>query len=84
MIDGKNPRPSGRGVINAGTSIICFSAGWFRLRLASGGYIYMDWHRYLGPTFYSDRAGNRYIDEWWENPEICEALDWFQNRGNRA
>jgi hypothetical protein len=44
----------------------------------------MDWHHYCGPTFYRDKNALRQIDEWWENPLICAALDWFQNRGNKA
>ena len=70
--------------IRAGTSIICFSAGWYRLRLRGGGYVFMEWHRYLGPIFFKDRAGEREVTFWWENEEICEALDWFQNRGYLA
>lgn len=55
-----------------------------RLRLIDGGYVYMTWHSCCGPTFYKDREGARGIDEWYENPSICKALDWFINRGFKA
>lgn len=56
----------------------------YRLPLADGTRIYMDWHSYCGPTFYRDKAECRVVEDWWENPLICDALDWFQGRGNRA
>ena len=56
----------------------------FRLRLSDGGYVYMSWHDYCGPEFYKDKLALRTIDDWWENPYIVEALNWFIERGNRA
>lgn len=56
----------------------------FRLPLASGGRVFMEWHRYFGPSFWRDRRCTREIDDWYELPEICDALEWFQQRGNRA
>ena len=56
----------------------------YRLRLLDGRYIYMDWHDYLGPTFYLDKYEQRTVIDWWNDDLICEALDWFQSRGNRA
>nr|DAM64888.1 MAG TPA: hypothetical protein [Caudoviricetes sp.] len=56
----------------------------FRLRLEDGTCVFMSWHHYCGPDFYRDKAGRRCIDEWWENPLIVKALDWFVGRGNRA
>nr|DAQ05321.1 MAG TPA: hypothetical protein [Caudoviricetes sp.] len=44
----------------------------------------MSWHHYCGPEFYRDRSERRYIDEWWENPLIVKALDWFVGRGEKA
>jgi len=44
----------------------------------------MDWHDYLGPTFWRDKMGRRMIDEWYENPLIVNALDWFIARGKKA
>jgi hypothetical protein len=44
----------------------------------------MDWHSYCGPTFYRDKYMNRIIEDWWENPAICSALDWFISRGKKA
>ena len=56
----------------------------FRLPLASGGRVFMEWHSYFGPTFYRDRACRREIDGWWDMPEVCAALEWFQERGKAA
>lgn len=56
----------------------------FRLPLASGGRVFMEWHRYFGPSFWRDRRCTREIEDWYERPEICDALEWFQQRGKRA
>lgn len=56
----------------------------FRLPLASGGRVFMEWHRYLGPSFFRDRECRREIQQWYENAEICAALGWFQQRGKVA
>ena len=63
--------------------IVCLSP-FFRLRLADGSCVFMEWHDYCGPTFFHDRAARRTIDEWWDNTAICSALDWFIRRGKRA
>jgi hypothetical protein len=55
-----------------------------RLPLAGGGRVFMEWHCYFGPSFFRDRACLREIDDWYTNPEICAALDWFQQRGKIA
>jgi hypothetical protein len=44
----------------------------------------MSWHSYLGPIFFHDRDERRGIEDWYENPRIIEALDWFCKRGHRA
>ena len=56
----------------------------YRLRLEDGTCVFMSWHHYCGPVFYRDRSERRYIDEWWENPLIVKALDWFVGRGEKA
>lgn len=56
----------------------------YRLRLDDGTCVFMDWHDYLGPTFWRDKMGRRMIDEWYENPLIVNALDWFIARGKKA
>ena len=61
----------------------CFNP-WFRLRLEDGRYIFMDWHHYMGPHFFYDRNLTRIVESWWEDEMICEALDWFTGRGERA
>lgn len=42
--------------------IVCLSP-FFRLRLADGSCVFMEWHNYCGPTFFRDRAARRMIDE---------------------
>lgn len=57
---------------------------FFRLPLADGTRVFMSWHRMLGPMFFRDRSERREIQDWYESPLICDALDWFCKRGNRA
>ena len=63
--------------------ILCYRPR-YRLRLLDGRYVYMEWHAYLGPTLYHDRAMNRKKNGWWDDLVIIEALNWFQARGCRA
>jgi len=70
--------------ISIPNGIVCVSDGFYRFRLRDGTCVFMEWHHYIGPLFSWDRAGNREIDDWYMNPMICEALEWFQGRGNRA
>jgi len=68
--------------------IMCLSPT-FRLPLADGTHVYMEWHNYCGPTFFADKACRRQIDDWYEEPNergyyIRKALQWFVNRGERA
>lgn len=56
----------------------------FRLRLNDGRYIFMEWHNYVGPIFFRDRDMEREIVDWWEDPIICRAVDWFVARGKKA
>lgn len=65
------------------TGFMCFSPR-YRLRLEDGRCVFMDWHHYCGPTFYHDRAERREIENWWDDPQICDALDWFVGRGEKA
>lgn len=55
-----------------------------RLRLADGRRVFMEMHSYFGPTFFRDRAYLREIQEWWDDPLIVQAWDWFYKRGQRA
>ena len=66
-----------------GNAIVTISP-FYRLRLADGRYVFMSWHHYCGPTFYLDNDGCREIDNWYEDSQICKALEWFQSRGNKA
>lgn len=63
--------------------IICLSP-FYRLPLADGTRVYMEWHSYLGPMFFLDKAAEREIIDWWKYPRIVEALTWFCNRGHKA
>ena len=62
----------------------CYLPRVWRLPLASGGRVFMEFHGYLGPSFFRDRACQREIETWYEEPEICAALDWFVGRGKVA
>ncbi|WP_238066547.1 hypothetical protein [Pseudomonas shirazica] len=55
-----------------------------RERLADGTRVLMSWHNYLRPMFFRDRHEQREIEDWYENPLIYDALDWFCERGHRA
>ena len=65
--------------------ITCATGGrvW-RLPLASGGRVFMEFHHFTGPYFFRDRACTREIEDWYEAPEICAALEWWVARGKRA
>ena len=69
--------------LKVGRTFISISS-LYRLRLSKGGYVFMSWHDYCGPTFYLDKAERREVEDWWFNTEICRALDWFTGRGNKA
>lgn len=69
---------------NFGNAVICTSAGYYRLRLLDGRYIFMEWHNYLGPIFFKDRAGTIEVESWWEDELLCEACNWFHRRGCKA
>lgn len=62
--------------------IICMPRT-FRLPLADGRHVYLEAH-YLGPAFFRDRAGQREIEDWYDDPLIVQACDWFYGRGERA
>lgn len=56
----------------------------YRLRLNDGRYIYMAWHRYCGPAIFRDKFEKREIEDWYEDKQICDAVEWFVNRGKKA
>ena len=56
----------------------------WRLPLASGGRVFMEFHSFTGPYFFRDHACEREIEDWYEDAEIVAALDWFCARGKRA
>ena len=63
---------------------ICGFNPVYRLPLADGRRVFMEWHRYCGPTLYRDRNMQREIEDWFEDEQICDAVHWFQKRGNKA
>lgn len=69
--------------INLGWAIVSVSP-FYRLPLADGRRVFMDFHHFCGPTFYRDRHGSRIIADWYDDPLICAALDWFVGRRARA
>lgn len=44
----------------------------------------MDWHRYLGPIFFKDKLGIRELEDWYEHDDICQALAWWIDRGEKG
>lgn len=64
--------------------VMCGFHPVYRLRLLDGRCILVEWHRYLGPTVFLDRAMNREITLWWKDAYICRAIEWFQHRGCKA
>ena len=60
------------------------TAGTYKLPSADGTRVYMDWHDYLGSIFFKDKNCTREIVDWHNNPLICDVLEWFQKRGNKA
>lgn len=56
----------------------------FRLRLEDGRRVFGEVHSYFGPTFFRDRNHQREIEDWWDDPLICNAWEWFHKRGKRA
>lgn len=47
-----------------------------------GRGIWMDWHSYLGPTFYSDRDLENPIEDWYQNPRIVAAFEAWQAKNS--
>lgn len=60
---------------------ICGIPTVFRLPLSDGRRVFMEWQSYGGPTFYMDLDCVRIIYDWFDDPAICEALNWFIKRG---
>jgi hypothetical protein len=62
----------------------CLGCNAWRLPLADGRRVFIEFHSYLGPSFFLDRARQREIQTWYDDPVICSALDWFVGRGKVA
>ena len=58
-----DPRLPGRGVLPREGRLMCMRCAGgvhvWRLPLASGGRVFMEFHRYFGPSFFRDRACRR-------------------------
>ena len=63
---------------------LCRPHFWGRLRLRDGTCVFVEYHNYLGPSFFRDRNYTREIEDWYDNPSIVEALNWLVGRGLRA
>lgn len=64
---------SGRRVVG----YVCTSPE--RVRLARG--VWMEWHSYFGPTFFTTRDGDRMIDDWYLRQRIVALFDsWMSTR----
>lgn len=44
----------------------------------------MEFHSFTGPYFFRDHACMREIEDWYEDQEIVDALEWFVKRGRVA
>lgn len=75
----------GTGELTVSNGIIHISRyRMYRLRLNDGRYIYMSWHPYCGPTIFKDKHETRWIENWYEDEQIVDAVNWFVNRGKKA
>jgi len=72
-----------QGVIVERGFICCFS-NVHRFRLEDGRHVFMLWHNVIGPAFFLDQACNREIINWFEDKQICDALNWFCQRGHTS
>lgn len=52
-----------------GNAIICTSEAWGRLRVGRR-YVWVDWHPYTGPTFFSDAGMTKVYDPDGENDPV--------------
>lgn len=70
--------------LKIGNGFVCVGTPAHRLRLLDGSYVFMEWHDYMGPIFFKDKANTREIIDWWNYPLLVKAQDWFINRGKKA
>ena len=55
----------------------------YRIRVEKEGYrkyVYMEWMDYCGPTFYHDRACDRWYQDWYEDDDVNYAFVQFANK----
>lgn len=56
----------------------------WRLPLADGRRVFLEFHSFTGPYLYRDAACTREIEDWFEDPQLVAAVDWFVKRGKVA
>lgn len=67
-----------------GGAIVCYDLR-HRLRTSDGRYFYIKWDNMFGPvSVCHDRELKREIKNWWTDNEICNAIEWFDKRGERG
>lgn len=47
-----------------------------RIHLMRG--VWMEWHSYFGPTFYTTRDGDNEIEDWGDRPKIVAVFEKWQ------
>lgn len=55
---------------------VCTSSALDAFHLGHG--VWMEWHNYHGPFFYSDRALTKPIHDWSASPRIVKAFEAWQ------
>lgn len=69
----------------ASHTILCVGYGPFRLPLADGRRVFVEFDsHYKFPFVTRDRWQNREIEDWYKDRHICNAIDWAAGRGYRA
>lgn len=56
----------------------------WRLPLADGRRVFLEFHSFTGPYLFRDAACTREIEDWYEDPLLVQAVDWFVQRGKVA
>ena len=43
-----------------------------------GRGVWMEWHHYLGPTFFHDKNCQKPMDDWYEHPRVVALFEKWQ------
>ena len=49
-----------------------------------GRGVWMEWHSYLGPTFFYDKDCRKPFDDWYMNPRVVALLEKWQAENPNA